>query len=264
MDLGKAGQLDGLPLKVPELGKLELDVVTVHHKKYYAGPERPDDPASVHAWERDWGTAPDIEEPVPNVFPTVAPGHVFAFALAPLRGCPGDTLKQARAWLACGLSTFGIGAKTNAGYGWFDCGKAVQETVPQAIAAAERRRVEERRRLDEAQRHKTEEESRLRKAEELRVATKSMTPEQKSDYELTQLTDDQFRGRLESFPKREPAVQQSIVRALRLMSDQPGSRRKFWDDLKPKAQKGGKPAQIADAIRQVSAQLFPGKEGKMP
>jgi hypothetical protein len=95
-----------------------------------------------------------------------------------------------------------------------------------------------------------------------------MTAEQKADYEasldLARLTDDQLRGRLESFVRREAGEQHALVRALRLPPGQPESRRKFWDDLKAKAQKGGKPAQIADAIRQVSKQLFPGKEGKMP
>jgi CRISPR/Cas system CMR subunit Cmr6 (Cas7 group RAMP superfamily) len=130
VDLGKTGKVDGLPLEVPPLGKLELDVVTVHHKHYYAEPAEPKDVPHSHerwqrwkrdheAWEREWGTAPDIEEPVPNVFPAVAPGHVFAFALAPLRRADAALLQHARTWLATGLQTFGLGAKTAAGYGWF-------------------------------------------------------------------------------------------------------------------------------------------------
>ncbi len=134
VDLPSSGA--DLPLSPPIVGDLELDVVTVHHRKYYAGPERPDNPESVRRWEQEWGTAPDIEDPVPNIFPAVAPGHVFSFALLPLRsggrsfdflnGQAGSSpydetsvLDWARTWLANGLEVFGLGAKTNAGYGWF-------------------------------------------------------------------------------------------------------------------------------------------------
>jgi hypothetical protein len=89
------------------MGALELDIVTCHHGEYYKG-----NPA--------YEDAPDTEEPVPVVFPAVVPGHVFTFALVPLRHCPTERLKRAREWLAAGLETFGLGAKTNAGYGWFD------------------------------------------------------------------------------------------------------------------------------------------------
>lgn len=161
VDLGKTGRVDGLPLDVPALGKLELDVVTVHHKQYYAEPAEPKDVPHSHvkwqqwkrehdAWEREWGTAPDIEEPVPVVFPAVAPGHVFTFALIPLRGAkdlsyPSDSsaplegkspfclLPFVLTWLKTGLETFGLGAKTNAGYGWFaDATEAVKTALERA------------------------------------------------------------------------------------------------------------------------------------
>lgn len=155
----------GLPA-VPPTGKFELDVVTVHHKRYYEEPAEPKDVPESHQrwqrwkqehdqWEAELGTAPDTEEPVPNVFPAVAPGHIFSFALVPLRrgvgqvlglpvaapsgGRPQDTAvaqpttgtrsragrpglcptSLARTWLKVGLETFGLGSKTNAGYGWF-------------------------------------------------------------------------------------------------------------------------------------------------
>jgi len=55
------------------------------------------------------------------------------------------------------------------------------------------------------------------------------------------------------------------VRSLRLDPGVPGTRRNFWDDLKARAhKKGGKFAQIEQAIRQTSKQMYPGKEGKMP
>lgn len=144
--------------KTPTLGKLDLDVVTCHHRDYYDG---------------KLPTATDTEEPVPVVFPAVAPGHVFAFALAPLRGRvgqvsdlpvpatsggqeqqPDGTLQEsgsetpgtgrpevcptnlARSWLHTGLQTFGLGAKTNAGYGWFDCSDTIQAVVASLLARA--------------------------------------------------------------------------------------------------------------------------------
>jgi CRISPR-associated protein Cmr6 len=117
IELGDSGELDGLPLKAPPLGQLELDVVTCHHREYYAG-KNP-----------DYASAPDTEDPVPVVFPAVAPGHAFGCVLLPIRHSSQDDLRHARRWLAGGLRTFGLGAKTNAGYGWFDCSERVQNVV---------------------------------------------------------------------------------------------------------------------------------------
>jgi hypothetical protein len=89
---------------VPTPGKLELDVVTCHHRDYYGGKLQ---------------VATDTEEPNPVLFPAVAPGHVFTFALHKLRNGSAAELQRARTWLQTGLQTFGLGAKTNAGYGWF-------------------------------------------------------------------------------------------------------------------------------------------------
>ncbi len=115
IDLGKTGPVDGLPVPVPELGKLELDVVTCHHPDYYG--EKTDAEGSLKM-----PVARDVEDPNPVVFPAVAPGHVFTFALIPLRSADAklvELLEYARAWLTTGLGSIGLGAKTNAGYGWF-------------------------------------------------------------------------------------------------------------------------------------------------
>ena len=95
--------LPGFPWELPA-GDLELDVLTSHHPSYYSSPDIP--------------VALDTEEPNPVVFPTVAPGLLFAFAVV-----PGDTdlARSARGWLHRGLETFGLGGKTSAGYGWFEC-----------------------------------------------------------------------------------------------------------------------------------------------
>ena len=77
----------------------------------------------------------DTEDPVPVVFPAVAPGHVFAFAV--LGKDPALTAK-AKTWLKNGLEQFGLGAKTAAGYGWFELGRRTPTatTQPPADAAA--------------------------------------------------------------------------------------------------------------------------------
>jgi len=101
--------LPAYPFSAPS-PDLELDVVTVHHREYYSG-------------NPQFATAPDIEEPVPVVFPTVAPGHVFTFVVLPGRRCDETLLTAAKNWLKQGLETFGLGAKVAAGYGWFEVEK---------------------------------------------------------------------------------------------------------------------------------------------
>jgi len=122
---------------------IELDVVTGHHGNYYQEPAEPkgvsqNDPkrqkwkGELAKWEQEWGSAPDTEEPNPVVFPAVSakeqPRFVFVMAETP-RAREGD-LAAARGWLAVGVEAFGIGAKTNAGYGWF----VLEEYADEALA----------------------------------------------------------------------------------------------------------------------------------
>ncbi len=115
MDFGAfAGAVAFLQAYPKELGTqdLELDVLTCHHSKYYEG---------------KLAVALDTEEPNPVMFPAVTAGVVFQFAVLPMRS-QRDCLSQPDAkchmlaceWLRRGLATFGLGAKTTAGYGWFD------------------------------------------------------------------------------------------------------------------------------------------------
>jgi CRISPR/Cas system CMR subunit Cmr6 (Cas7 group RAMP superfamily) len=46
---------------------------------------------------------------------------LFLFGLHPLRTTNASLLEKASDWLSQGLEVFGLGAKTNAGYGWFTC-----------------------------------------------------------------------------------------------------------------------------------------------
>ncbi len=99
---GKVAFLAALPEKA---ASLVVDLVNCHHKDYYAGTGRRNDAA-------------DDESPVPNFFPAVEAGTTFRFTLAPCG--PVDLIDRAVHWLKVGLSQNGIGAKTAAGYGWFD------------------------------------------------------------------------------------------------------------------------------------------------
>jgi hypothetical protein len=257
VDLGKTGKIDGLPLEVPPLGKLELDVVTCHHKRVLL---RPATPAPASRTDTEWGTAPDVEEPVPNVFPAVAPGHVFAFAIAPLRGADPQLVQHARTWLATGLQTFGLGAKTNAGYGWFDCSETIHNTVERTLLDRAERERAEKQRLAEEQRRKAEEAERLRQKQEREAALANLSGDERADKEIELLTDQQFDAKVRAFckePKKGgPTEEQkrAIVRALR------GPRLAYWQAFKTKATKG-ELATVNQAIRQLSKAM---NLGKMP
>lgn len=239
-----------LPSRVPALGALELDVLTCHHQKYYQDPKRP---------------ATDDEPPNPVLFPAAAAGHVFAFVVLPMRGCAKSQLDQARQWLAAGLSTFGLGAKTAAGYGWFDCSEQVQSRVSQSLEKIKLEEDGRRKAEAEANAKKLKDADDLKKREEFKAAMASLSPEQQEDCKIAQLTPDQFRSALDNFASKNPEEQKAIVRALRIEPGNPGSRRASWVDLKTKAaNKGGKTAQTEQEIRKLSKTMFPGKQGKMP
>ena len=247
-DLGRTGNVTDLPLPVPELGKLELDVVTCHHRDYYAG---------------TLDTATDTEEPNPVVFPAVAPGHVFTFALTTLRNCPDTSLQYALTWLATGLQTFGLGAKTNAGYGWFDCSQTTHTAVANLqVQKAERERMAAK---EKAEREKAKAEAEAKAAEKAKreAALAGLSPEERADKEIEFLNDQQFDTKVRAFCK-EPKkggptedLKKAIVRALR------GPRRHYWQEFKTKAVKGDL-ANVANAIRRLSKDMFGEKEGKMP
>lgn len=120
---------DALPVRRPQGSDLQLDIVTSHHPKYYKG---------------EMDVALDIESPNPVVFPAIAAHHVFTFAIAPCPACKfiAPELRlvlrdAAKGWLVEGLRVFGIGAKTAAGYGWF-------EDKTDDVNGAERRKAEEK------------------------------------------------------------------------------------------------------------------------
>ncbi len=247
IDIGKQGKVNGLPLEVPELGKLELDVVTCHHREYYSG-----NPEYAHA--------PDTEEPNPVVFPAVAPGHVFAFGLIPLRGADSKLIEWARTWLKVGLETFGLGAKTAAGYGWFDCSDEVQNRTRTLLQGKAARDEAKKQQLAQEQQRKAEEAERMRLKREREEMLANLTGDERADKEVELLTDQQFDGKVRAFlrdPKKggpSEELKKAIVRALR------GPRIAYWQDFKAKATKG-ELSKVAQAIRELSKAM---NLGKMP
>lgn len=99
--------LQAVPETDPEIC---MDVLTPHHQKYMAGAK---------------DKATDSESPVPSFFPAIGASlrkaPVFCFTLCPKGNSPRahELVELAATWLKEGVSLFGIGAKTAAGYGQF-------------------------------------------------------------------------------------------------------------------------------------------------
>ncbi len=95
---------DALPLGVPTL---EIDVMNVHHQKYYQ-----------EKYYQGGEPPSDYEDPVPVFFLAIAAGATFEFALVPRPGVgtPKD-VEEGFKLLNRALSVLGFGAKTAVGYG---------------------------------------------------------------------------------------------------------------------------------------------------
>jgi CRISPR-associated protein Cmr6 len=93
---------DAIPVNPPQL---EPDVMTPHFSDYYQDGNKP--PA-------DW------YNPKPVPFLTVGKDTRFRFAVGWRGEKDGEAHQQARRWLEEGLQELGIGAKTAAGYGYFE------------------------------------------------------------------------------------------------------------------------------------------------
>lgn len=109
-DKSSSGSVAFLPAVPTDAGRLATDIVNCHHPDYYGGRRN---------------VATDDESPIPLPFPTVDEGVSFVFSIVPVR--PGADIESAKKWLVRALSENGAGAKTAAGYGWFDCDPARTE-----------------------------------------------------------------------------------------------------------------------------------------
>ncbi len=235
---GRVQFLPACPWESPS-PDLEVEVRSDHHPGYYAR-------------EKPLAQAPDVETPRLDFYPVVAAGHVFAFGL---RG-PRPEAEWALRWLALGLREWGLGAGTAAGFGWFDTSDALQDQWRRQIRQAFDQETMARRQQDDEQQRQEQKKAVEQSAAASRERLSAMSPEEKEDFELSQLTDEQFRARLQYFTRQlTPRQQAAVVRALR------GERAAFWDDLKSRAARGGPWAHVEMAIRQVSKKI---KLGRMP
>ncbi len=98
---GKVIFFDAIPLKFP---KLKLDIMNPHYQDYYSDPLGKTPPA-------------DYLSPNPIFFLTVGEGAEFYFAVASREE---NLAKIAKDWLENALKELGVGAKTSAGYGYFE------------------------------------------------------------------------------------------------------------------------------------------------
>ncbi len=109
-----------LPAYPTTLPTLAADMVNPHYPQYYSGRA---------------ARAEDSESPLPNYFPAVEAGSTFGFAVLLNRAphVPNVTseglLGQARLWLEDAVTRRGVGAKTAAGYGWFELGRVPSRTA---------------------------------------------------------------------------------------------------------------------------------------
>jgi CRISPR-associated protein Cmr6 len=94
------------------------DVITVHHPKYYGGGNEP---------------PTDFDDPTPVPFLVIKPGARFLFVLDAPTEEWGKFTKSLLQWCLCHL---GVGAKTNAGYGYFKNPAPCPQSKPSASATA--------------------------------------------------------------------------------------------------------------------------------
>jgi CRISPR type III-B/RAMP module RAMP protein Cmr6 len=105
---------------------LVVDMVNPHYPKYYSGKS---------------ARAEDNENPIPNYFPAVEANSSFGFAalLNRVPDVPNITvaglLAQVKLWLERAVIRKGVGAKTAAGYGWFELGRK-ETTSPSAAVTS--------------------------------------------------------------------------------------------------------------------------------
>jgi CRISPR-associated protein Cmr6 len=94
--------LDGVPVTPPQI---ERDVLNPHYAAYYGGSENVP-PA-------------DYLSPRPVFFLAVGRESLFSFGVASASG-DQDSANRVVGWLQGALTELGVGAKTTAGYGYWD------------------------------------------------------------------------------------------------------------------------------------------------
>jgi CRISPR-associated protein Cmr6 len=112
---------------IPVHGKFacDLDIMNAHYPRYYGENQLPT----------------NTQDPNPVTFLTVAK-TTFAFAAAPRRAQDTGDAELALQWLQKALQQYGVGGKTNAGYGYFNIDTARQTLSEKVEAVQSQRPVE--------------------------------------------------------------------------------------------------------------------------
>ncbi len=100
--------------------RLIVDITNNHHTNYYSSDNQKSAPG-------DW------EDPVPVYFLCVQSNTTFTFAITDRNPSGDDALEVASSWLIHALSTYGAGAKTNAGFGRFHSPESIKITTPSTL-----------------------------------------------------------------------------------------------------------------------------------
>ena len=208
---------------------IELDVITGHHRAYY---ESSDQNAIAY----------DTEEPIPVIFPAVSAKDQprFAFVLHPTARARKDDLTHARGWLAEGLDIFGIGAKTNAGYGWFiaedrmeqaDSADKTRLLAMEILANESAQRETVRIELEEAAAQAGKLQAEADRLADLKKKEDAMTAEQWAE-DYAKMDDQTFATQAKSFETMRAAQRRGFL--LVLASAARKDTRRRWKDGKQK------------------------------
>lgn len=214
---------------------IELDVITGHHSVYYG--EKKDQAGNLLM-----PVALDTEEPVPVIFPAVSAKDQprFAFVLQPTARARKDDLTNARAWLADGLDIFGIGAKTNAGYGWFIAEDRMKQAASaesarlramEALADESAQRETDRIKLEEAEAQERKFQAEAVRLAAMKAEEDAKTAEQWAE-DYAKMNDESFANQAKSFETMRVAQRHGFV--IVLASPARKETRKRWKDGKQK------------------------------
>lgn len=269
---GKVCFMDAIPYDAGEKPKLVVtDILTSHHSKYYSSNDVQD-------------IAIDNEQPIPTPFPVIEKGTKFRFALVPSKHSNCDSLLFAKECLLVGLTIYGVGAKTAAGYG---CFKDITEEV-NASLVEKLKREEAKQKIESfeleimglvdrigSDNSPTRDEFNLivNKHNAIKDSNKdiydryidlvnrvknSLPKEDSFRSSLVEKTDKQFEGDcIKNFSKLDDSKKKTLVNFLR---EETGRGRELWNKLKG-IQNGPLYSGIAE-IRKYNKDIL--KQGKMP
>ena len=183
----------------------------------------------------------------PIFFPAVEAGSEFGFAIIGQR-IPhiadlklDNLLSQAREWLQQALTQNGIGAKTGAGYGWFQIDPQAEEKRRLQLAEEEER-INQSRILAEEKEAEERAALQARQAEEARIA--ALSPEEKAAEDVKKLASDKFAEFAKSLADKPEAEQRAFIAVL--LSADYKETRKNWKKNKP--QTWGPVSEVAKSL----------------